>query len=602
MMGWMSRPVTGAATHSIGISSTLAPSVSKIRLTLAFCNAKPNWIPIKPTLILSISEIDSLGFSIQQGLLTGKIEIPRILIHCCFPILDIMINYHIPFGLLLVITLLSTSSCASQQAIKPVPIQSLEQTAISSIQEFREFLAIPNDALYMDDILKNVEWCTAQLTSNGFTTQLIETKTKPVLYAISPQVNVDLPTLLFYFHIDGQSVDPEHWFQDNPYEAVLKQKDANQGWVDIDWSELETSNYNPDWYMYARSASDSKNNFMMFLVAYEFLIQEGSDLPYNLKLVLDFEEEKSSPNLGQVVLDNRDLLAADMLVIYDGPRHISNEPTLAFGARGIAGITMTVYGPVFPQHSGHYGNYAPNPALRLSQLLASMKDEDGRVLIDGFYDGIEFDEETLAILNSVPDDEKVIKAKLGIAASDKVADTYQKALQYPSLNIKGMQSGWVGPETRTIVPSQATVEMDIRLVIESDPERLLQLVQSHVRDQGYHIIDHKPTQKERLTYPKICRWDSRISYRAFRTEFDTPIGNWLTSAMKRAFGKVPVRTRTMGGSIPISPFIEILDVPAVVVPTANRDNNQHSPNENIRLGNYVEGVRALYAILTTPLD
>jgi acetylornithine deacetylase/succinyl-diaminopimelate desuccinylase-like protein len=493
------------------------------------------------------------------------------------------------------------SSIATAQVNSEIDTDRIQIRAIESMGDFRTFLAIPNDALKLDDIQKNLAWCDVNLASRGFNMKVWKTETRPILFA-QKIGQAGLPTVLFYFHIDGQSVDPQFWYQDNPYEAVLKKSVEGEGWVDMDWSELSIDNYNPDWYMFARSASDSKNNLMMFITALDILHEEGKELPYNLKLVLDFEEEKSSPSLAGAVIQHKDTLSADMLVIYDGPRHISNEPTLAFGARGIAGVTMTVYGPVFPQHSGHYGNYAPNPALRLSQLLASMKDEDGRVLIEGFYDGITFDEKTLAVLNAVPDNEAVIQAKLGFKGADKVADTYQKALQYPSLNIKGMLSGWVGAETRTIVPAKATVEMDIRLVVESDPERLLQLLREHIENEGYHIIDHKPTQRERLTYPKICRMSSSVSYQAFRTEFDTPIGNWLTKAMRNAFNKEPVRTRTMGGSIPIAPFIQTLDVPAVVVPTANRDNNQHSPNENIRLGNYVEGVQALYSILSTPID
>jgi len=207
-----------------------------------------------------------------------------------------------------------------------------------------------------------------------------------------------------------------------------------------------------------------------------------------------------------------------------------------------------------------------------------MKDDHGRVIIPGYYDGISFDAKTEAILDAVPDDERVIRAKLGIADNDKVADSYQKSL-----------------------PATATAEIDMRLVKEVDPDRLIKLVHNHIEEQGYHIIDRKPTQRERIQYPNICRISSKVAYQAFRTEFDTPIGNWLTRAMTNAFGKTPVRTRTMGGSIPISPFIETLDVPAVVVPMANKDNNQHSPNENIRLGNYVDGIKAMYHILTTPV-
>ena len=154
-----------------------------------------------------------------------------------------------------------------------------------------------------------------------------------------------------------------------------------------------------------------------------------------------------------------------MLIIYDGPRHITNKPTLTFGARGIATITLTTYGPVVPQHSGHFGNYAPNPALRLSKLLASMKDDEGRVTILGFYDGISIDSNTEQILKAVPDDDAQIKKRLQIVESDKVGSYYQESIQYPSLNIRGMQSGWVDEKVRTIIPGWARAEIDVRLVL-----------------------------------------------------------------------------------------------------------------------------------------
>lgn len=502
-----------------------------------------------------------------------------------------MIKRYIPIFFTLFMTVFACAQSIDEK---------LHAAGIKSVETFREFLSIPNDALNPNDIQKNVDWCTTNLEKRNWKTNVLPTPTRPLLYA-EYEDKRDVPTVLFYFHIDGQSVDPQYWFQDDPYKAVLKESVEGEGWKDMDWSELTIENYNPDWYVFARSASDSKNNFMAFLTAWDVMKEEKIELPYRLKLIFDFEEEKSSPSLASTVAKHKELLKADMLVIYDGPRHISNEPTLSFGARGISILTLTVYGPVFPQHSGHYGNYAPNPALKLSKLLGSMKDDYGRVTIPGFYDGIEFDEKTRSILDAVPDDENVIKARLGFASADKVGNTYQQALQYPSLNIRGMSSGWVGAEARTIVPAQATAEIDIRLVKEVNPDRLIRLVKQHIIDQGYYLTEDKPTQKERLTYPNICRFSSKVAYKAFRTEFDTPIGKWLTRAMENAFKKIPVRTRTMGGSIPISPFIDALDAPAVVVPMANRDNNQHSPNENIRLGNYVESVKAMFYILTTSI-
>ena len=432
-------------------------------------------------------------------------------------------------SILLVIILLYLTSLQSQSLDKQ-----LHTAAIQSLPTFRELLAIPNDANHLDDIFKNVAWCEKALVKRGWKTQTISTPTRPQLYGELIDERRDIPTVLFYFHLDGQSVDPQFWFQEDPYKAVLKKSVEGEGWVDVEWSELTEKTYDPDWYLWARSASDSKNNFMMMLTALDVITKNDDRLPYHLKVILDFEEEKSSPSLAASVVANKELLAADMLVIYDGPRHISNEPTLSFGARGIATMTLTVYGPVFAQHSGHYGNYAPNPALKLSKLLASMKDDEGRVIIPGYYDGISFDAATEAILDAVPDDERVIRAKLGIATNDKVADSYQKSLQYPSLNIRGMSSGWIGSEARTIIPATATAEIDMRLVKEVDPDRLIKLVSDHIRDQGYQIIDRKPIQQERHIHPNICRMSSKVSYKAFRTEFDTEIGRWLTRAMTNA--------------------------------------------------------------------
>jgi len=155
-----------------------------------------------------------------------------------------------------------------------------------------------------------------------------------------------------------------------------------------------------------------KGPFAMFLTAWDVL-REKENLPdYSVKVILDFEEEQGSPNLPDAVVKHKAKLAADLMLIMDSPRHSSNLPTLTFGARGIAQMTLTTFGPKVPQHSGHYGNYAPNPALLLSQLLASMKDDDGRVSISGFYEGIELSEPEKAILAAVPDDEKAIQKRL----------------------------------------------------------------------------------------------------------------------------------------------------------------------------------------------
>lgn len=468
---------------------------------------------------------------------------------------------------------------------------------------FKELISMPNDAHFPDDIDVNVQWLEKAFVSRGFTTERLSTSTVPLLLIEKRTTDSSAPTVLFYMHADGQPVDKRFWFQENPYNIILKAQAEGGGFDAIDWSRLQTDIIDHDWRFFGRAVSDAKGPIAMYLTALDVLASQNVDVAYNIKVIVDFEEEIGSPRIPQAVVDYKQKLMADMLVIFDGPRHSTNKPTLTFGARGIGTITLTVFGPLFPQHSGHYGNYVPNPAVRLAQLIASMKDKDGRVTIPGYYDGIQLDKKTKSILAKIPDDENQLNAHLGIAKAEQgVGPSYQEALQYPSLNVRGMSSGWVGDEARTIVPSTAKAEIDIRLVLESDGDRLIELVKEHIQNQGYYITDKKPTSQERAQHERIVMIESRKSYKAFRTEYDAPIGLWLTSAMTNAFGEEPIRIRTSGGSIPISPFVNTLGVPAVTVPTVNKDNNQHSPNENLRVGNYIEGIQTMLAILTEPIS
>ena len=474
--------------------------------------------------------------------------------------------------------------------------------AKSSFPQFKELLAMPNDANNPVELEANIKWSEKHFEERGFITTRLDTETVPLLLAEKRCGEKNAKTVLIYLQVDGQPVDSNYWFQKNPYEATLKDIDPEGGWKTIVWSSLFREKINPDWRIFARSTSDAKGPVNMFLTTIDMMMKQNEEPNFHMKVILDFEEELGSPQLPKAVTDYKEKLASDMFVIFDGPMHITNQPTLTFGARGISTITLKVFGPVFPQHSGHYGNWVPNPAVRLSQLIASMKDDDGRVTIPGYYDGISISDDVKEVLKSIPDDEAYLNAKIGIAAGDKVAGNYQESLQYPSLNVRGMQSGWVGSEKRTIIPSSAVAEIDVRLVVESVPERLINLIRNHIVTQGFLLLDRKPTSEERAKYPRICQFSYKTSYLAFRTEFDSEVGQWLNKAMVKAFGKSPIRIRTAGGSIPISPFVNQLGIPAVSVPTVNRDNNQHSPNENIRVGNYIDGIKTIYSILTEKLD
>lgn len=483
---------------------------------------------------------------------------------------------------------------------EPLPADDIyavvDASTTRAISLYREFLGFPNDGQHPEDIERLLEWLQQALGERGFETQRVSTAGNPALFA-GRHIGDDKETVLVYLQADGQPVDPSAWDQADPFLAVLKEQDDDGRWSEIAWERMELGS-NADWRVFARSASDSKGPMTQFLLAVELLDAEGFVPDYNLKLIVDTEEELGSPNLAAAINANKELFAADMLLIFDGPPHASNLPTVSFGARGIATVTLTTYGPKVAQHSGHYGNFVPNPAFHLSRILASMKSADGVVQIDGFYDGVELSDETREILARVPDDENLILAEMGLSAADAVGESLQEALQYPSLNIRGMSSGWVGDASRTIIPSSATAEIDIRLVAESDPEWIIELVRQHIIEQGFHVLDREPNDAERAQYPRIASFTYAISYGAFRSDFDTAAGRFARAGMRHLYGEEPILIRSMGGSIPIAPIIDALNIPAATVPTVNIDNNQHSPNENLRLGNFFEGIAILISVLS----
>ncbi|MEP3370966.1 MAG: M20/M25/M40 family metallo-hydrolase [Maribacter dokdonensis] len=471
----------------------------------------------------------------------------------------------------------------------------IKSKVANAIGELREFVAIPNDALNADDIDSNLFWLRKKFTERGFNSTILETEGLPLFFAALP-MDDNKPTILFYMHLDGQSVDATKWDQPDPYKVVLKSK-TEDDWKTESFSELN-DDINYDWRLFGRSTSDDKGPIIMFLNAIDALKKDAIDIPFNVKVILDSEEEKSSAPLPQAVRTYKDLLKADFLVINDGPVHVSGKPTIVYGCRGITTLSITTHGPIKPQHSGHYGNYAPNPGFQLAQLLATMKDANGKVLIKGYYDGISLNDATLAILKSVPDNADVINSNLAISNPEKVGGFYQEALQYPSLNIRGLGSGWVGEKARTIVPATATAELDLRLVPESDGTKLKNLVKEHIKNQGFHIMSTDPTLEDRLKFDKIVTIKEGSVTDAFRTDLKNPFGNNIVKTMESKFGEKPVQIRIMGGTVPISPFINELKIPAFIIPMVNPDNNQHSPNENLKIGQIAYGIKLFYALLS----
>ncbi len=296
---------------------------------------------------------------------------------------------------------------------------------------------------------------------------------------------------------------------------------------------------------------------------------------------------------------HRELLGGDLLVLADGPVDQSGRQLVFFGNRGLVDVTITVYGPVRSLHSGHYGNWAPNPAQRLAALLASMKNAQGHVLIEGFYDDVtplsEIEHRAIA---EAPSNEAMLLDEFGLAESEGGGKRLVELIHQPSLNIDGLTSGWVGAQSKTIIPERATASLDLRLVKDVRPERQFGRVLAHIRKQGYFVTSQEPTAEERRKYSRIARVTMGPSYPAARTSMDLPVSRALVRVLNEAVEGTVVQLPTLGGSGPMYIF-ENLQVPFVGVPMVNYDNNQHGPNENLRLGNLWRGIEIYAAILAS---
>jgi len=503
------------------------------------------------------------------------------------------------------LVLLAVWAAPVRAALPPgVDDATIEAAAVASFPEYLELLSLPNDSIRPADLQKNAAWLEAAFGRRGFTTRQLENKGRPLVFAEYGGSRAPKKTVLFYIHFDGQPVVPSQWAQKDPWQPVVKRRGADGKWAEVDRAELLKPGFDPELRVFARSSSDDKGPIVMFLAVFDVLRARKIDPAVNVKVLLDSEEEVNSPGIAGVVTANAALLSADAVVLLDGPVHASGRPTVSFGNRGVVTVTLTVFGPRAPLHSGHFGNWVPNPAMRLARLLSSTKDEDGRVTVPGWYARANLTDADRKVLAEVPDDEAALKARTGIAQQEKVGATYQEALQYPSLNVRGLASASVGEKAANVVPRDAVAELDLRTTVESDPAYLVGLLRKHVDTQGYHLVDQEPTDDERARWPKLARLSAHLPEEAARQPFDSPVGRWASSAIAGAWqggAAAPlVRIRMMGGTLPTHAIVGPLKAPFVQVPVVNPDNNHHAYDENLRMGHYLSGMRTMAALLTAP--
>jgi acetylornithine deacetylase/succinyl-diaminopimelate desuccinylase-like protein len=468
------------------------------------------------------------------------------------------------------------------------------------VRELAEFLAIPNVASDTANIQKNAEHLREMLEARGIETHLLPiTGRGPVVFGklIAPTAT---RTVIFYAHYDGQPVDPAAWTDGTPFEPVLRSNAIEAGGKRIPFPENAAKKpavYQDDWRIYGRSASDDKSPIVALLAALDALRGKQIPLGVNLKVIFEGEEEAGSTNLAHTLELHKNLLGADLLITADGPVHQSGRQLVFFGNRGDIGLDITVYGPVRALHSGHYGNWAPNPAMELSRLLASMKDADGRVLIDGYYDDVtplsELEKKALA---EMPANDADLERELGIAKPEGAGKKLVELIQEPSLNIRGISSAYVGERAQNVVPDKAEASIDARLVKGEDPHKKFEQIAAFIAKQGYFVIDHDPTMEERRAHALIAKVIDQGGYRASRTAMDLPVSKALVKVMQDATGSDTVVAPTLGGSVPMYIF-EDLGLPWIGVPIVNYDNHQHSSDENLRLGHLWRGMEVYAAIL-----
>lgn len=460
------------------------------------------------------------------------------------------------------------------------------------IAELMQFVSIPSIASNKADIVKNADALTAMFEKRGFKVARVATPGSPVLIAERAAAQ-PRGTLTFYMHYDGQPTEAKDWTMGQPFAPA-----AFKGTTRVDLL-AGTGPIDPDARVYARAVADDKGPIIAFLAATDGLLDTKVALPWTLRVVLDGEEEAGSPNFDAAILAHAAAVRADLAIVVDSPRHPSNLPTVFYGSRGITGAEITVYGAVGDLHSGNYGNFVPDPAMALTKLLASMKDDRGNVVIKNFYDDVvPLTAAERRAIDEIPNVDQKLLEQFGLAQSEHPDSRIELQHNRPTLSVVGLSSGTVGPGARNAIAAAATGRVEMRLVNGLDHKKQFDRLVAHVRDQGYFIVDGPPDPATRRKYPKIARvTQSGMSFPISKSSIDDPRTAMAANAI-RALDQRLVQMPTIGGSLPFATFNDSLKMPTIGLAVVNFDNNQHAVNENLRVGHLWEAIDIFAALMT----
>ena len=465
------------------------------------------------------------------------------------------------------------------------------------VDELVTLLAVPDVSSDKPNIQRNAELIAEMLQTRGLAAKLVSVPGggNPVVVA-ELRTPGATRTIGLYAHYDGQPLDPKEWASP-PFQPTLRDAPLEDGGKVIPLPPPGTP-FNPEWRLYARGAGDDKAPIIAMLTAIDALRAAGLRMKSNIKLAFEGEEEINSPNLEKTFAANKELFAADVWLICDGPVFQNRQQSLIFGARGVMTFDITVYGARTELHSGHYGNWAPNPALELARLLASMKDAHGRVVIPGFYDQVTplTPLEQRAIADTPKVDAQLMR-DFWLGGSDESPQPLYELITRPSLNIRGMGSSRIGAQASNVIPSSAVATLDIRLVKDMTIARTQQVMREFLQKQGFFVVDHEPTADERRRHAKVARLTFGNGSEARRTSMELPIAQEVIRTVESARGPV-VKIPTSGATVPLEAFERPLGTTTIMVPMANHDDNQHTFDENLRIQNLWDGIELMAALLT----
>lgn len=460
------------------------------------------------------------------------------------------------------------------------------------VAELVQFVSIPSIASNKADIARNADALTAMFEKRGFKVSRVATPGSPVVIA-ERVASQSRGTLTFYMHYDGQPTEAKDWTMGQPFvPATFKGSEK----IDL---IAGSGPLDPDARIYARAVADDKGPIIAFLAALDGLTDAKAVLPWTLRVVLDGEEEAGSPNFDAAMRAQAANVRADLAIVVDSPRHPSNLPTVFYGSRGVAGVEITIYGATGDLHSGNYGNFVPDPAMALTKLIASMKDDRGNVVVKNFYDGVvPLTASERRAIDEIPNVDQKLLEQFGVAQSEHPDSRIELQHNRPTLSVVGLQSGTVGAGARNAISGSATGRVEMRLVnglnAQTQTERLI----AHIRDQGYFIVDGPPDMATRRKYSKIARVTQQGGgFPIGKGSMDDPRTMMAANAI-RALDQRLVQMPTIGGSLPFSTFNDSLKLPTIGLAVVNFDNNQHAVNENLRVGHLWEAIDIFAALVT----